>query len=260
MIDLIITGCITPDEGVPYVAIQNPEVRKREYLETLEWAINQVDVDNIIFVDTSDYKFDEEWETKFISCKEKGIKSIELMSFKANQNEVNNRGKGYGEGEAIQYAINHSQLIDVEKDTLIKITGRLRIKNINQIIHGIRDYHMIIINLNYPYHNMLDTRLFILPFKMYRQFFEELYYNVDDCNWICLEHLFYRSVRDNNIPISCTCRYPQFVGKSGSTGKDYGNNRLYKEMDWLCRLKVYNYHICMRVLHFVEKIKCGISK
>ena len=65
-----------------------------------------------------------DWRIWHINTK----KEFEWISFQGNTTKTQEKGKGYGEGEIIEYAINHSQLLAKSK-MLMKLTGRFYVKN-----------------------------------------------------------------------------------------------------------------------------------
>ena len=250
---LVITSCIEPNENVLAVKIKDPEIRKVECLETLNWAITNTIVDEIILVDTNQFDFFNKGKS-FLELKEQSNIPVKLLSFRANQEEVVHRGKGYGEGEAIKYALQESKGYDVYNTMLIKITGGLEILNINEIMEN-APQDCITINLNYPYHDMYDTRFYMIPFHLYEEYLVNCHKQVDDRKWICLEHLFYRSIINGRLKTRCTFTYPLYMGKSRSTGKDYSDNPLYKRLDVLCKCGLMNNGGIIRVFRKIDRIK-----
>ena len=122
---LLLTGCINPN-GMSYTALSNTEERKAQYIEAINYYISYTRYP-IVFVENSG--------TDISLLFTDAIKSnrMEYLFFSGNKNKE--RGKGYGECEILQYALEHSVLINTSKSKRIaKITGRLIIRNINSII------------------------------------------------------------------------------------------------------------------------------
>ena len=123
-IAILLTACVNP-EGMIYTKLQDPEIRKQHYLESLKFYIEKT-VYKIVLIENSLYPLENEIR-KYIDSGR-----LEYMTFDGN-NFDKIKGKGYGEGLIIKYALENSAFIK-KTDYIIKITGRLIIKNINKLI------------------------------------------------------------------------------------------------------------------------------
>lgn len=192
---LIITACIIVDEGVPYVSIINTEERLHDYIETIKWAINLSPFVSIVFCDNSNFDFNKIKKTKDIlleNASEKG-KRLELLSFKGDVDKVKNRGKGYGEGEILEYVFNNSILAQGVSEYW-KITGRLIVDNINEITMD--KQNMFVYS---PIYKNWDTRFYKLSKDAYDKCIKYAYKTVDDRNGYFLEHAYYDSTRKGKV-------------------------------------------------------------
>lgn len=210
---LLITGCIKPDEKVPFLKLKETEVRRKQYIDSIQYYINMPSIKRIVFCDNSSAV---EVESLYELAKKKD-KQFEWISFLGNTVESIKRGKGYGEGEIIEYALKKSKLIK-ESDYIIKVTGRIIIKNINFLLkymHSDKLYFVRNTNIN------VDTKLYGIPIETYKKYFIDLYKSVDDINNRYLENLFSDAILDNKLKIHSFIVYPNVEGISGSTGKSY---------------------------------------
>ena len=122
---LLLTGCINPN-GMAYTTLSDQEERKNQYISAIRYYLSKTKYP-IVFVENSDTDISYLFRSEITSGR------MECMSFFGNQNK--NLGKGYGECEIIQFALNNSRLINSDMDQRIaKITGRLIVKNISAII------------------------------------------------------------------------------------------------------------------------------
>lgn len=120
---LFLTACINP-KGMVNTAIQNVNIRRKQYYEALKYYIYNTDY-RIVFVDNSGYDISPD----FIKYINEG--RLEVIAID-NNNFDKELGKGYGEGLIIYHGILNSKFIN--KDSIIiKVTGRHIIKNINAI-------------------------------------------------------------------------------------------------------------------------------
>jgi hypothetical protein len=172
---------------------------------------------------------------------------LEYLTFKGNQDKA--RGKGYGECEIIEYALNNSAIINSTHDCQIaKITGRLRILNINSIIRIHRFIFskksvLCAINsaLTFP-----DSRFFIAPIDFYRAFTKKKE-TINDSDGFFFEHALCNVIKEEkSYPFSPFLLIPRIEGMSGSTGEIYNGETIklsfainYAKFAFSQRIKFY---------------------
>lgn len=210
---LLITGCIDPDPGVPYLEIKDVENRRRQYIESIEFYIKETGIKRIVYCDNSSASEPEALN----ELANQRSKEFEWLSFKGDSEKAVTQGKGYGEGEIIKYALDHSALLQ-EANYFIKVTGRVIVRNI--------DFLVAFMNANRLYFSRntstnVDTKLYGLPIEMYRKKFLNLYNEVDDKNGKYLENLFSDLIYGERLKIYNYIVFPNVQGVSGSTGKSY---------------------------------------
>lgn len=124
---LIMTATIDVSK-TPFVQLSNPKERLVQYLCALISWINFSDISSIIFCENSNTKFD------FHKVKELALiqgKELEVLVFNGNlKSEI--YGKGWGEGEIIEYALEHSKLLK-NSFAFYKVTGRLFVDNFSEV-------------------------------------------------------------------------------------------------------------------------------
>lgn len=211
---LLLTGCITP-AGMAYTFLSNPEERKMQYINAIRFYLSQTNYPIV---------FSENSGTDLSNLFEKEIRSgrLEYLFFSGNHNKE--RGKGFGECEIIQYALDNSRIIKSTNDQYIaKITGRLIIRNIASIIrwHTFFFSHQTVFcainsDLSFP-----DSRFIIAP----KDFFHSILLlkdKINDNNGYFFEHALYDALKnEKSVSYSPFFIYPQIEGNSGSTGKRY---------------------------------------
>ena len=243
---ILLTSCVNPN-GMPFTALSDIDVRKQQYLDALWFYINNTSLP-IVYVDNSNFDIEQ-----FKIFHANVYKRLELLSFEGNSDKVH--GKGYGELEIIDYAIRHSEIINKNKDvSLIKITGRLKITNINGIIKQIR-YRIlpysnsIICSMNSDF-SMADSRLIIAPISFYEKLVERKA-DIFDFKGIYLEHILSILIKSHYTNLYHPFLIePQFEGVSGSTSTVYNAKEhtiiekiIYAEYvisQWLSLLRFHN--------------------
>lgn len=215
---ILLTGCINPD-GMILTSLNDKEIRKQQYVAAIKFYLSHTKYP-IVFTENSD--------TDISNLFPDDIKSgrMECLTFSGNQNKE--RGKGFGECEIIQYALTHSTLIRSRRtQRIVKITGRLIIRNIQDIIrwHTIfssRQTTFCAINsdLSFP-----DSRFIIASEEFYQTFLKRKDF-VNDQKGYYFEHALCDTIKNENqfnyFPFFIM---PQIEGISGSTGEAYTNKR-----------------------------------
>lgn len=232
---LLLTGCINPS-GMPYTSLNNPKDRKKQYVNAINFYLSQTNYPIV---------FSENSGTDITTLFPEAISSgrLECLTFTGNQNKE--RGKGYGECEIIQYALDNSQIIRKRKDHRIaKITGRLIIKNIKRIIclHSLlfpKQTTICAINsgLTFP-----DSRFIIAPKQFYLTF---LNYkdNINDSKGYYFEHALCDTIKqETKYSFTPFLIMPQIEGISGSTGEVYKS----KKTDYIFLLRYLKYTWTLR--------------
>lgn len=143
---------------------------------------------------------------------------FEEILFKGSVEKISAKGKGFGEGEIIRYAIEKSDIIKRDQ-YFFKVTGRLFIKNFLDIKCFIQRENPQGFFL-FLKGNKVDTRAFFSDINFYQKNMLFSYVHVDDKAGAFLEHCFYDVLK--SIPFRASLGpSPKYAGVSGSTGGSY---------------------------------------
>lgn len=214
---LVMTSCINPPKGVYALTLNDAVVRCKQYELALQFYIKKTKIKNIIFCDNSN----EQLDNAFFEIAKEHKKNIEFLCYQGNVEKVLAKGKGYGEGEILEYVFQHSQLIRKSK-YIIKVTGRLIISNLNKILRlSYKDGNYINMFTYSSGNYFADTRFFVMKTADYRNCFLKEYMNVDDRVGQTLEICFARKICQDKIQYRSFPVSINFKGTSGSTGKVY---------------------------------------
>ena len=236
---LIITATVNPPKQ-DLLKINSIEERITQYKDSLSFFIKCEAFDKIILCDNSNYILDNyvfEEEEKL--AKRRGV-NLELISFCGDVDKVKNQGKGYGEGEIMEYLLKNSKLVN-DEEVFFKITGRLKVDNILKIINRIKNHKICYINVpNHVTHEMYDTRFYCMPIGIFKNYFIHEYKKVNDKEKYYLETLYTDILKSNHIKHRNFPLYPRIVGISGTSGSEY----VYTE--WKSKIKdflsYFNYY------------------
>ena len=210
---LIVTGTVSPPEGLNATVLMDPSERERQYIVSLKWFIEESDFYKIVFCENSNAALD--LSALEILAQEHG-KLFEYISFEGDVEKIRKCGKGYGEGQIIDYALDHSKLVEGE-DYFYKITGRIIIKNINEILHrGHNKRAFILCKWSW-----MHTWFYGMPIQIYEKNFREIYKKTDDSTINVMEALFFPMLYKGKFFWDHGGVYPEIYGTSGSSGKRY---------------------------------------
>lgn len=235
---LLITGCICPDKEQPYLLVNDTETRYKQYIDSIRFYIENTNISKIVFCENSNFLGFENKKIEKLAAEKN--KTFEWLTFQGDNLYVRNKGKGYGEGEIIKFALKQSRIL-LSANSFAKVTGRLKIRNIDKIITSLKLNDNYFNSDIYSYKG-IDTRFYYCQKEFYEKYLENLYVDCNDSDGVSLEKLFYSSIirkkKIKNIPF-----YPIFVGISAGNGNIYSEktNGKLKVVNMLCRLNIYNF-------------------
>jgi len=209
---ILLTATIDPNNCI-FTKRSDPKVREQDYLQSLElWLINTNL--KIVFCENSGYNL-----KNIISLASKYPGRVEIVKFNGN-NYPRNLGKGYGEMKIIERALSESKFIQ-ESECIIKVTGRIFIKNIYKIIKTIRSNTFIQYRFE-PGVYSLQTVIFFFKkdFFWYLKKYAEL---IDDAKGLSFEGVFKIAMNDARIDKNKCEKMikPIYVGYSGTNDMKY---------------------------------------
>lgn len=215
---LLVTGCVRPVEGQAYLTLKDTAERLRQYRASLVYYFQKTQFKRVIFCENSGYPLDLK-ALEYLAGKTG--KEFETLTFIGDAEGTRSRGKGYGEGEIVAHALEHSRWAG-DIHFFVKVTGRLIVRNLEHIRRRLDDSRFYINRLlirNSP--DTLDTRLYAIPNDLYRRHFLDLHKTVTVEQ--PLERAFMECVVRERIAFHCFPRYPEFHGVCGGDGMVYEN-------------------------------------
>jgi hypothetical protein len=217
---LILTSSVRV--SAPNTALSDPEEREKQYLDAILFFIKESPLTKIIVCDNSGYRY----PTSLYELAASHQKKIELLSFQGDQAKVKERGKGYGEGEIMEFIMAHSLLMR-EVDGLIKVTGRLKVVNIGKIWERMRpseNYFMPVSLLRPRWlvpraaRPCVDVRMYYTTTVFFNEVLLDAYKEVSDERIFFLEHAYHRAMTLSSRKVKCFPTAPEITGISGSNG------------------------------------------
>lgn len=227
-IPVLVTSCISPNAPLTNLSDENSRL-----LHTLK-AIRELskNADSIVICDGSDYDLTKDIHNdKQIINKD----SIEIIHFKNDTESVKSYGKGYGEGEIIEYALMNSRYLS-NAESFAKITSKLYVDNYKQCIKAFNG-KAFFIPVPFLNENMIDTRFYVVNKKIYWDFFANSYKSVRDLDGVYLEHIFFEQIKNNKLKGVIGTTIPKIRGVSGTFNIEYSTDSKVKTLIKELRLK-----------------------
>ncbi len=216
---MILPGTICPQQGVSRLKETDVQSRTEQYTEGIRAALRTPGVHKVVFCDNSgNLPCEKELKAYAAECNTE----LELLCFEADASVIAAKGKGYGEGEIMEYVFRTSELIRGERQ-VCKLTGRLQVRNLARVLRHVKpdqNYFqgMYIGNRKH----LADTRFYITTVEDYKKYLLHVHEQVDDSAHYYLEHAFSDAIRGRKMKYRNMSVYPDIVGISGSSGRRYG--------------------------------------
>lgn len=253
---ILLTACVNPD-GMPFTVLNDASERLRQYRKALEFYLTESSYP-IVFCENTLCDFSDDYKN-YIN---KG--RLEFITFDGNKFDKT-KGKGYGEAIIMEEAFRRSKLI-AENNFIVKITGRLLVRNISQLIKDNTQMPTPTIQTFSPNNNMIDSRLIVCPKSFYINDFLSQKELINDTKGKYFEHILYDTLLSRSSFIYIPFLHvPLIEGISGSSGKEYTHAGYYDNprfaFDMLgnaIRIDKSNKYYHMNIIHklFIIMIRC----
>lgn len=240
---LVMTATIAPSPLMSNTERRDPALRIADYTDALKFYlnINNQHIDRIIFAENNGSDLAPLQE--LTESKSHG-KRVEFISFISDCDPA--LGKGYSELHMLDKAVSESTLL-AEQDMLWKVTGRLRIRNIERMIEtapkeyvfycDLRNLPVAILRLGgtsaiWAGYRFMETRIFSCSVKAYNRYIMGQYKKIKTMQHPCgnsniiENHLFevlIEALRNDAGIIPRFRIQPQVEGTAGFSNQDYVN-------------------------------------
>ncbi|WP_194140889.1 hypothetical protein [Flavobacterium hungaricum] len=197
--------------------------REKLHVAALKRWIIESNFETIIICDNSGYVYSEQ----IVSLAFELGKVVEVLSFKGDTKKVEELGKGYGEGEIMNYILNNSIYIK-KHEYFFKITGKLFVENIEKFI--------ALKNIDFAFDHSYSffwksnkiscvfTNFYFANLNSFKSILKNEYLKVKDYDGFFLEHAYALALQNHN-KLNVISILPYITGISGSTGVNYSKKR-----------------------------------
>lgn len=148
---------------------------------------------------------------------------FEVISFTNDVTGVKAKGKGYGEGEIVNYALQHSKVLKDAKN-FAKCTGKLWVENFAACLKEFNGFAAFDFSGKFK-PVKIDTRFYIVNKDFYVANMAALHHCVDDSNGFYLEHAFRDGLKSRAVSDYVMYPTPRISGISGSMGLHHETSR-----------------------------------
>jgi len=218
-IPLLITTAINPPQGMPFLEMTNPILRKITCKAAVYFWI-ALGINKIVIADaTETYLFDAKEINELTRL---GV-AVEQLVFKQDEKLVKQRGKGYGEGLLLKFALTNTIFIK-ENQSFFKSTGKIFVRNLANLFIIINTS-----NINNLFWRYLGDGSSLKPFADTRFFYCEksfalnelipAFLESDDNSSACEFHVF--KLLNKVMPLQTKMLRPLITGIEGGTGDLY---------------------------------------
>lgn len=209
---ILLTACVNPG-GMPFTLLTDTSERLRQYRDALNFYLRETTMP-IVFCENTLCDISDDYKQYIETGR------LEYITFDGN-NFDKSRGKGYGEAIIMEEAFRKSAIIQ-PSDIIVKITGRLKVLNINLLIKdNSRLFANTIQTLN-PSNDFVDSRVFISPLSFLQDSFLPQKHLINDNDNSFFEHVLFKSFMQRKcfmfVPF---LHIPEILGMSGSNGTEY---------------------------------------
>lgn len=217
---LLTSSVIAHDKGV---RLQDPKERERLALESILRWCEIAPTHPLVLCDGSGFDF-----TRLVEALPNS-RNIECLRFHNDANAIQLHGRGYGEGEIVRFALEHSTFIRTA-GCFAKCTSKLWVENFLECLSQWNG-HMLLKGVfdnafsptSPTWFSYVDTRFYIMSVTTYYAHFLHAHKAIHASQGQSLEECF----RDVFLALSCPpslMRVPPVIcGMGGGTGRYYKN-------------------------------------
>ena len=218
---ILLTSCVfVSDQSV---SLKDKDTRIRYTLESVEkWLAISPDL-RLVICDGSNFDFSKVILEKFPGA------NIECIFFENRIEMVRLHGKGYGEGEIVNYALQHSASLK-ESDFFAKCTSKLWVENFFDCLEHwngkflCKAFFSNVFSLGKTRFEYVDTRFYLVSKSFYLKYLSTVYLNVGGEQGLSLEHCFRDVIRKEQFSKIMFNVPPVICGVAGGSGTYYKNN------------------------------------
>lgn len=218
---IILTSCVIVSDHS--VSLADADSRIKFTLESISKWLSICPELRLVICDGSNYDFSELVNAQFPNA------HIECLHFQNTKELVKKHGKGFGEGEIVNYAIQHSNYIN-GSECFAKCTAKLWVENFFDCLKGwdgemrCKGYFSNVFSIQETQFSYVDTRFYLANKSYYLEHFASAHTHVGGENGLSLEDCFRDVILSERMSKILFTMAPVICGVGGGTGTYYKNN------------------------------------
>ncbi len=242
---VLLTSCVYVADQTA-VNLNDPEDRITHTLESIDRWLHIAPGIRLVICDSSGYDFSQKTSQLFPDA------DIEFIAFEADRALVKLHGKGYGEGEIVNYALQHSIYLK-RSDSFAKCTAKLWVVNFQECVQEWNGKFLCkvtfsnVFSFKKTYFNHVDTRFYLVKKDFYLKYFSKAHLDLGGSSGLGIEDTFRKIVLENNMEKIIFDSPPVIGGVGGGTGKYY-NTKWSKRIKEILRSKLVKVNPAFRQL------------
>lgn len=216
--------------------IVDVDTRLEQYKTTIRKYIMETEFTDIVFIENSNYQFDEQ---EFVELAYKYNKRFEFISGTVCVEEIIKYGKSFGDAYLIYEALQKSKILK-ECEFFYKITGRIFLKNSKKVCKTKYKYRNEFIM--YSGVGWCLTNIFKANKEDYLRHLGDVWKECNEATVDDIEIVFYRRLVDSDMKLGSFETYPYFEGKMGATLRNYSGGFIERTLrNIMARLHFFMY-------------------
>jgi len=231
---VLLTSCVIVSDHS--VSLKDKDSRIGLTLQSIDkWLAIASDL-HLVICDGSNYDLSGVVHERFPDA------NIECLFFQNDTDMVRLYGKGYGEGEIVNYAIANSAYLK-SSDYFAKCTAKLWVDNFLDCVAGwngsclLKGYFADVFSFKPTQFDYIDTRFYLVSRSFYSKYLASAYLHVDSDHGVSLEHCFRDVVMEHGFGKILFNVPPVIYGVGGGSGTYYKNN-LKRRIKEAIRLRI----------------------
>lgn len=218
---ILLTSCVNVSDKS--VSLNDASKRVKYTLESVKNWLDYIPTIKIVICDNSGYDFQGEVKRFFPG------KDIECLSFWGDKVAVSKYGKGYGEGEIIEYATSNSIYI-LNAKCFAKCTAKLWVKDPEIFLKkwngqcAVKPVFKNVFSFRSTFISYVDTRFYVVSLDFYEKYFRGIHKRIKPNSPIGIEELFLEVITSNDLVNIFWKKCPQIYGISGASARAYRNS------------------------------------
>jgi hypothetical protein len=217
---LIMTSTVHVNSDM--TVLTDPAIREQQYVDSILYYLRSPYMGAVIVCDNSGFDFS--LNRRLTEALAASGKRAEFLHFRAETDKIEEKGKGYGEGQILAHVFRESRLLRDSESSVFKVTGRLLVLNFDTIAQKVKPDKTYFQRVGRnPFVNLkkVDTRFYYCNKEIFEAWLMTAFRSVNDREGHYLEHTYYQVLKERHIRYSGFGIPPLFSGVSGSTGLSY---------------------------------------